>query len=125
MNIAAIRGATQLATDSAEEMSQKVGELLEKILTANGLVGRHLISAFFTCTSDLVSTFPAAALRDWGFSELPMMCAQEIDVPGSLPRTVRVMVHAHVPDDISVRHIYLHGARSLRPDLVLEDEKEG
>jgi chorismate mutase len=121
MRIAAIRGATQLDADTPEDMSQLVGELLQRMLLANDLLESHLISAFFTCTPDLTSTFPAAALRDWGYSDLPMMCAQEIAVPTALPRTVRVMVHAYIPSEKRIRHVYLRGAQILRPDLAWEN----
>jgi chorismate mutase len=84
----------------------------------NSLTPDDVISVLFTSSPDLNSAFPAAAARSVGFENTPLICSVEIDVPGALPRTIRVM--AHVETDLSkneVAHIYLHGAKALRRDI--------
>lgn len=118
MSVRAIRGATQLASDSREEMDREVAALLEEIVQSNNVDLNSVISAFFTVTADLTSEFPAAAARRAGWSEIPMMCAVEIAVPGSLTRTLRVMIHVESGLSRSeISHIYRGGAKALRPDL--------
>jgi chorismate mutase len=87
-------------------------------MEANGLGVEDFISIIFTSTDDLVSEFPAYAARQLGFSEVPLMCARELEITGSMPRVVRLM--AHVETDLpraEVTHVYLHGAANLRRDL--------
>jgi chorismate mutase len=118
MTIRAIRGATTLNADERSHLHERTKELIEAIVEANNLDIDDIISVFFTCTPDIVSDFPAAAARELGFGAVPLMCAQEMAVPGALPKVVRVMMHAHLEtprDEIS--HIYLHEAASLRRDL--------
>ena len=118
MAVRAIRGATHLTADDAEEMRDAVVELLTAMLERNGLTSGDLISVLFTATPDLVSTFPAGAARALDIGDVPLICAQEIDVPGAMPRVVRVM--AHVESDLPrnrVAHVYLRGAEVLRADL--------
>lgn len=118
MSIRAIRGATQLSTDDREEMNREVKALLDEVVQANRLGMESVISAFFTVTPDLISDFPAAAARKAGWSDIPLMCAVEIAVPGSLPRTIRVMIHVETDRNREeITHIYRGGAKSLRPDL--------
>ena len=113
-----MRGATQLSVDSQEEMEREVAALLEEILQANALSLDDVISALFTVTEDLRSHFPAAAARKAGWGQVPMICALEIPVPGSLSRTVRVMLHVESSRPRhELSHIYRGGARALRPDL--------
>ena len=118
MTIRAIRGATTLNEDERSHLHERTKELVEQIMDANGLEIDDVISVFFTCTPDIMSDFPAAAARDLGFGAVPLMCAQEMAVPGALPRVVRVMMHAtlDVPRD-AISHVYLHEAQSLRRDL--------
>lgn len=118
MNIRAIRGATALGADDASEMADAVGELLAEMLQANGLTTEHLVSILFTATPDLHSTFPASAARSMELGDVPLICAQEIDVTGAMPRVIRVM--AHVETDLTrgaVTHVYLRGTHVLRQDL--------
>ncbi|BDZ43589.1 chorismate mutase [Paraoerskovia sediminicola] len=118
MAVRAIRGATQLDTDDRDHLHARTTELVESVLSANGIGTDTLISLFFTSTPDLVSDFPAAAARGMGLGDVPLMCAVEIDVPGALPRIVRVLAHADVEVPRSaVRHVYLHGATALRKDI--------
>ena len=114
----AIRGATCLTADDQSEMTESVAEMLTAILARNGLTEQDVVSVFFTSTPDLVCGFPASAARTIGFRDIPLMCAQEIDVAGALPRVVRVMVHAETDRARSeIEHVFLRGAQVLREDL--------
>lgn len=118
MAVRAIRGATQVAADDRALLLAGVEELLSAVLERNSLAGEDLISVVFTATPDLVSEFPAYAARALGITDVPLLCATEIAVPGSLPRVVRLL--AHVETDLpraQLRHVYLHGAAALRTDL--------
>jgi chorismate mutase len=118
VTIRAIRGATQLRADTREEMAETVVELMGQLLERNGLTTDALVSVIFTVTPDLHSEFPAAAARALDLGDVPLLCAQEIDVFGALPRVVRIMAHAEldVPRH-DVVHVYLRGAEVLRRDL--------
>ena len=118
MAVRAVRGATQLEQDTREHMLDRVAELVTDVMEANGLDVDDFISIIFTATSDLVSEFPAYAARQLGFSDVPLVCARELEIEGSMPRVVRLM--AHVETDLpraDVTHVYLHGAANLRRDL--------
>jgi len=118
MSVRAVRGATCLAEDSAEEMREAVGELLLRMMSANALSSEDLISLVLTSTPDLVSEFPAAAVRACGVVDVPMLCASEIDVRDALPRTVRILMHVETDRTrADIEHIYLRGAQVLRQDL--------
>ena len=120
MPIRGIRGATTVSADEPDLILQATRELLEEILEANeGMHPADVASALFTVTEDLVSTFPAQAARQMGWGLVPMMCAREIPVPGSLPRVIRVLVHWNTElQQNQVTHVYLRDAVKLRPDLV-------
>ena len=118
MRVRAFRGATQLQSDNPIEMEEAVCELLSEIFSANQLATDDLISILFTSTPDLVSDFPAKGARKLDLGFVPLMCAVEIDVPGSLSRIVRVMIHAHSALELGqIRHIYRRGAELLRQDI--------
>ena len=117
----AIRGATTVESDTPEQIRRATRELLETIVDRNGITSADVISAIFTVTHDLTSDFPAHAARELGWLDVPLLCTLEIPVPGSLTRCIRVLLH--VESDVprsGIRHVYLHGARTLRPDLVQE-----
>ena len=118
MTVRAIRGAISLDVDEKQHLHDRTRELVSAIMQENGLTTDDVISAIFTVTPDIVSDFPAAAARERGFGAVPLMCAQEIPVPGALPRIVRVMMHAEMdgPRE-SVVHVYLRDAVALRRDL--------
>ncbi len=118
MAVRAIRGATTLDVDNKGHLHERTQELVEAVLTENDIAVDDVISVFFTCTPDLVSDFPAAAARQMGFGAVPLMCAQEIAVPGALQSVVRLMMHVNTerPRD-EIVHVYLHNAVSLRRDL--------
>jgi chorismate mutase len=118
MKVRAIRGATMLSADDPDEMESAVCELLTDIFEANSIAHDDLISIFFTSTPDLTSEFPAKTARSLDLGSVPLMCAVEIGVKGSLPRTVRVMVHAHSERSLDeISHIYRRGAQALRRDI--------
>ncbi len=120
MSIRGIRGATTVAADQPDLILQATCELLEAILTENeGLQTEEVASAIFTVTDDLTSMFPAQGARQMGWGLVPMLCAREIPVPGSLPRVIRVLVHWNTETPQSeIKHVYLRDAVKLRPDLV-------
>jgi chorismate mutase len=114
----AVRGATTVDADRAEDITSRVQELLLAMLDRNQIDHDDIISVFFTATPDLVSIFPALAARGIGFGDIPLICATEIAVVGSTPHCIRVMMHIHSSLARSaVRHVYLHGAAGLRDDL--------
>ena len=118
MPMRAIRGATCLTADEQSEMTESVAEMLSEILVRNGLAEEDIVSVLFTSTPDLVCGFPASAARTIGFRDIPLICAQEIDVPGALPRVVRAMVHAETDRPrAEIQHVFLRGAQVLREDL--------
>lgn len=118
MPVRAIRGATQLDADDREHLFERTRELVAAILAANSVDTEALISIVFTCTPDLTSDFPAAAAREMGLGDVPLLCCVEIDVPGALPRVVRILAYADLDvPRAEVDHVYLRGAVTLRRDL--------
>lgn len=119
MSIRGIRGATTILHDQADEILDATGELLEGMLAANpGLETVDICSVFFTVSADISATFPAEAAREMGWVTVPMLCGREIPVPGSLPLTIRVMIHWNTDNaQEEVKHVYLRGTKLLRPDL--------
>ena len=114
----ALRGATTVDADLPEQISRRVTELLVAMLEQNGLTHDDLISVVFTATGDLVSMFPAAAARQMGLGDVPLICARELDVVGSTPRCLRVLAHVNTDRPRNeLHHVYLEGARGLRDDL--------
>ena len=113
-----VRGATTVETNSAGAILAATRDLLSNMLEANGLSQEDVASALFTVTPDLTAVFPAQAARELGWRHVALLDAQEIAVPGSLPRCVRVLVHCNTEkSQAEMRHIYLRGAVLLRPDL--------
>src|ERR1043165_6966632 len=108
--VVAIRGAIDVVADTATEVSAAVIELVRAIVERNRLQPSAIISAQFTVTPDVKSVFPAKAAREVGWSAVPMLCTLEIDVPGALPRCIRLMLHANLPATQVVEHVYLRGA---------------
>ena len=114
----AVRGAIQVDVDERDQILTATTELLQEVLHRNGLAPEDLISVLFTATPDLRSEFPAYAARQMGITDVPLLCAAEIDVPGAMPRVLRLL--AHVETSLTrdqVRHVYLRGAAQLRTDL--------
>jgi len=118
--VAALRGATTLTADTRDQVLERTSEMLQRLLDRNGLTSDDVVSLLFTATDDVRSEFPAAAVRAAGISDVPMLCARELDITGGsgIPLCVRVL--AHVETDApraDLRHVYLHDARQLRSDL--------
>ena len=118
VRLKAIRGATSVSHDAPDQIVAATIELVQQVLERNGLTGDDLVSMIFTSTHDLTSEFPAVAARQLGLSSVPLLCSQEIPVPGSLDRCIRVLVHTYAPSEQPIRHVYLHEARRLRLDLI-------
>lgn len=118
MSVRAIRGATCLQADDAAEMMDAVTELLAQMQQRNELAETQFLSILFTATPDLRAAFPAEAARRIGFTDVALMCAQEMDVAGAMPRVVRVLAYVDVdrPRD-QIKHVFLRGAQALRRDL--------
>jgi chorismate mutase len=116
--VRAVRGATQVPANDRDAVIDGAAELVGAVLARNGIDPAELISVIFTATPDLTAEFPAYAARAMGITDVPLLCASEIDVPGAMPRVIRLL--AHVESDLSrqdIRHVYLHGAAALRTDL--------
>jgi chorismate mutase len=116
--VRAVRGAIQLDVDEREHVLSATRELVSSILTANSLTPDDVISIFFTATVDVHSEFPAVAARELGLGDVPLMCAQELDIEGAMPRVIRLMAHINTTmSRDQITHIYLRGATALRRDL--------
>ena len=118
-----IRGATTAIANTAEDILEVTDELMRIIIALNELEPADVASVIFTTTPDLTATFPALAARDIGWTEVPLMCAHEMAVPGSLQKCVRVMIHVNTTKSAAeIRHVYLKGARELRPEWAYSDD---
>jgi chorismate mutase len=116
--VRALRGATTVSKDDAEEIAVATRELLVAMLEGNEIDHEDIISVFFTTSPDLTAAFPAAAARGIGFQTVPLICASEIAVPGAKPLCIRVMMHAYSSRSrADIRHVYLRDAQNLRDDL--------
>ncbi len=114
-----IRGAITVEENSARAIGRATRELLQAMMEANNVRVEDIISVFFTLTSDLNAAFPAATAREMpGWNRIPMLCAVEVDVPGSLGRCIRVLMLADINlGQREIKHVYLREAAKLRPDL--------
>jgi chorismate mutase len=118
VSVRAVRGATQLESDTRDHMLDRVAEMVLDVMEANELSVDDFISIIFTATSDLHSEFPAYAARQLGFSDVPLICARELEIDASMPRIVRMMAHVETERTRKdITHVYLHGAAALRRDL--------
>jgi chorismate mutase len=117
MRLFALRGATTVEENLAEAILEATAELMREIVARNDLSPDDVVSCIFTLTEDLDAEFPAVAARRLGFDRVPLMCAREVPVPGSLPRVIRVLIHYYAPEGHQAAHVYLHEARKLRSDL--------
>lgn len=107
-----------VGADDAERLLASTEKLLRELLSRNEIAVPDLVSILFTVTDDLRSAFPAEAARRMGMGMVPLLCAREIPVEGSMPSVVRVLMHFHTERDMpDVSHVYLDGAESLRDDL--------
>jgi chorismate mutase len=117
MRLYALRGATTVDRNDAEQILAATGELMRELMARNALGADALVSCLFTLTEDLDAEFPAVAARRMGLSRVPLMCAQEIGVPGLMPSVIRVLIHAYADDRHDPVHVYLGETASLRQDL--------
>lgn len=118
MQCRGIRGATTVGTDTVEDIVSSAKDLLREMIEANGIQTEKVASVIFTTTSDLNAAFPAVAARQLGWTDVALLCCKEMDVPGSLPRCLRILVLYNTeknPEEIV--HVYTRGAVELRSDL--------
>ena len=117
MRLFALRGANCVPSNEAGAIIDATEQLVRELIERNGLRADAMVSCIFTLTDDLDAEFPAVAARALGLSRVPLLCAREVPVPGSLPHVIRVMVHYYAAEDHDPRHVYLGEARVLRADL--------
>ena len=117
MRLFALRGASTVDQNEPQAIVGATEWLLREIMKRNDLVPDDVVSCIFTCTQALKAEFPAVAARNIGFGAVPLLCTQELAVPGSLPRIIRILMHYYAPEAHAARHVYLGEARSLRLDL--------
>ncbi|GAC1438724.1 MAG: hypothetical protein NVSMB51_15160 [Solirubrobacteraceae bacterium] len=117
MRLFGLRGATSVERNNEDAILSATAELMQALIERNSLEAEQVVSCIFTATNDLNAEFPAVAARNLGFERVPLLCAREIQVPGSLPRVIRVLIHHYAPTDHVARHVYLGDAASLRADL--------
>ena len=116
--VRALRGATTVDADTPEQLHERVQALLQRMLDRNDVDKNDCISILFTATDDIHSIFPAAAAREIGFGDVPLICARELDIVGGTAMCVRVMMHINTEKlRGELHHVYLEGARALRDDL--------
>lgn len=115
--ITSIRGAINVEFDEPQAIFQATQKLLREIVKANSIDPEAIINIIFSVTSDLKSAYPARAAREMGWTMVPMMCFQEMEVTGSLPKCIRVLVQVEGLSDKKIKHVYLGEAKKLRPDL--------
>jgi chorismate mutase len=117
MRLFALRGAASVQRNDADAILGATEELMRELMARNDLRPDDVVSCIFTLTDDLDAQFPAVAARNLGFDRVPLLCAREVPVPGSLPKVIRVLIHYYAADDHEARHVYLGEARRLRSDL--------
>jgi chorismate mutase len=123
MRCRGIRGATTVDTNTREDTLAAAKELLQEMVQANGVQEEEIACIFFTTTPDINRAFPAAAARELGLSQAPMLCGHEMNVPGSLPMCLRILILFNTEKGTEeIVHIYIRGARELRAG---SDNQEG
>ena len=113
----ALRGANSVERNDAQSILAATDRLMRELMARNGLSPEAMVSCIFTLTNDLNAEFPAVAARAIGLDSVPLLCAREVDVPGSLPRVIRALVHYYAPEDHVAQHVYLGATQVLREDL--------
>ena len=117
MKLRALRGAITVEENRDTAILAATEELMREVMARNGLAPDDMVSCIFTLTADLDAEFPAVAARNLGLSAVPLLCTREIDVPGALPRVIRILLHCYADPDTPPRHVYLGEAVALRRDL--------
>lgn len=119
MPVRALRGATTIGKNLHKEIVYETKNLLSEIVQANSISKDDIISVIFSTTRDINAAFPAVAAREMGWTDIPLMCTNEMEVPGSLEKCIRVLMHINTDKSNSqLKHIYLKEAKKLRPDLI-------
>jgi chorismate mutase len=113
----ALRGANSVERNEAGAILSATDRLMHELMARNDLAPEAMVSCIFTLTEDLDAEFPAVAARAIGLDKVPLLCAREVPVPGSMPRVIRVLVHYYAEEDHVSRHVYLGETRALRADL--------
>jgi chorismate mutase len=113
----AVRGATKAARNDPDSIVEATEELMRELIARNDLVPERMVSCIFTATHDLNAEFPAVAARNLGLDKVPLLCAQEVDVPGAMVSVIRTLLHYYAPSDHTPTHAYLGEAQELRSDL--------
>jgi chorismate mutase len=113
----ALRGAISVDANTEQSILAGTRELVGAIMERNELAPEQMVSCVFSATTDLNAQFPAVAARDLGLGRVPLLCTQEIEVPGALPRVIRMLLHYYAPEGHAPQHVYLGEASSLRTDL--------
>ena len=112
-----VRGAVQADRNDADSILDATRELIDELTSRNGVVADDFVSVIFTCTDDLDAQFPAVAAREMGFSQIPLLCNREMDVPGAMERVIRVLGHYYAPFGHTPEHVYIGETQRLRADL--------
>jgi chorismate mutase len=113
----AVRGATKAQRNDPNAIVEATQELMRELIARNDLAPERIVSCIFTSTHDLNAEFPAVAARNLGLNHVPLLCAREVDVPGSMVSVIRALVHYYAPQDHTPAHAYLGEAQELRSDL--------
>ena len=117
MRLYALRGASSVDRNDPQAIIGATEWLLREIMRRNDLIPDDVVSCIFTLTDDLDAEFPAVAARNIGFDRVPLLCAREVPVPGSVPKVIRILMHYYAPDSHRQQHVYLGDARKLRSDI--------
>ena len=117
MNTYGLRGAITVESNEREAILSATRELLEALIERNGLTEAEIVSCILSMTDDLNAECPAVAARAMGLDKVPLLCVREIDVPGSMERVIRALVHYRAPEGHEAQHVYLRDAQSLRSDI--------
>jgi chorismate mutase len=113
----ALRGANSVEANEADAILAATDALIRELMERNTLTADAMVSCIFTLTDDLDAQFPAVAARRLGLDRVPLLCAREVPVPGSMPKVIRLLMHYYAAEDHEPRHVYLGTARQLRTDL--------
>jgi len=125
MLVRGIRGATTVNSNTREDILAAASELLAEVIRQNEVDPDLVASIVFSTTPDLTAEFPAVAAREAGFLHVALECVMEMNVPGSLAKCLRILMHVNTDRPLmDIKHVYLHGARALRRDLVEEQESK-
>ena len=119
MKLQAVRGAVQIASNSAGEITQGTQQMMQTLVEENQIEERRIVSVQFSITADLTAVNPATAFRQLGYEKAPLFCCQEPPIDGAMPRVVRVLLTVYVDEGVQLQPCYLNGAEKLRPDLAV------